>query len=475
MEGSAGAKRVIDHAGPVEILQHAGLPPRAAAAWVKARPRITASFQRDKAAATKYWRSGADLIAKLPKKPARSRDQQAAAEIILRHSRDSREAFLDRHAETVYRKLTKNLGNFVRVDELVYDAAKLVPGLTPTHKQVEAESPLMQSEKDGVEVDQGIFLAQVLARPDTGTHLCHAMLRPKPEAVERVPEFIKNGVIDFGPARVERQGKAAVVTVKNPRYLNAEDEYTIYDTETAADIAILDPLSEICVLRGDVVEHPKYAGRKIFSAGINLTHLYRGKIPYLWYIRRDMGVVNKMLRGVATGGASPDEVHGGTREKPWIAGVDIFAIGGGCQYLLVMDYVVAGSDAYMTLPARKEGIIPGAANLRLTRFVGARIARQAIMVGRRLDCDTPEGRMICDHVVPPGEMEQALDQVIEDFTGSGVVSAAGNRRAFRVGEEPLDDFRRYMAVYCREQAYCHFSPALIANLERHWNAGQRKL
>ena len=56
-----------------------------------------------------------------------------------------------------------------------------------------------------------------------------------------------------------------------------------------------------------------------------------------------------------------------------------------------------------------------------------------------------------------------------------MVSAASNRRAFRVGEEPLDTFRRYMAVYAREQAYCHFSPALIANLEKHWNAAQRKI
>jgi len=71
-----------------------------------------------------------------------------------------------------------------------------------------------------------------------------------------------------------------------------------------------------------VVEHPKYKGRKIFSAGINLTHLYRGKIPFLWYIRRDMGIVNKMLRGLAMGSASPDEVYGGTHEKPWVAGVD---------------------------------------------------------------------------------------------------------------------------------------------------------
>ncbi len=264
-----------------------------------------------------------------------------------------------------------------------------------------------------------------------------------------------------------------MVTIHNPRFLNAEDDDTLDATETAVDIAIFDPQSEICVLRGGPVDHPKYQGRKVFCSGINLTHLYRGKIPFLWYISRDMGLVNKMFRGLAMGGASPDEVYGGTREKPWIAGVDMFAIGGGCQYLLAMDYVVAGSDAYMTLPARKEGIIPGAANLRLPRFVGAAIARQAILAGRRLDCDSPEGRMICDQVVPPGEVDAAVARAVEDLTGSGTVSAAGNRRALRVGEEPLDTFRRYMAVYAREQAYCHFSPALIANLEQHWNAAQR--
>jgi (3,5-dihydroxyphenyl)acetyl-CoA 1,2-dioxygenase len=458
-----------------EIFRRAGLPANATAAWTKAFPRVNGAFKRDSAAGTKFWRSGADLLGKLPKKPVRTPEQQLAADTIQSDCRRAREEYLTRHAETIYRKLTKNLSEFRRVDELTYAAAKLIPGLTPTRKQVDAESASMQSEKDGVEVDQGIFLSHVLSKADTGMHLCHAMLLPKIEAVERHAEFIKHGVVDFGPARVERQGKAAVVTVKNPRFLNAEDDDTLADTETAADIAILDSMSEICVLRGDFVNHPKYKGRKIFSAGINLTHLYRGKIPYLWYILRDMGVMNKMFRGLATGGASPDEMFGGTREKPWIAGVDIFAIGGGCQYLLAMDYVVAGSDAYMTLPARKEGIIPGTANLRLTRFVGARIARQAIMVGRRLDCDSPEGRMICDLIVPPGDMEQALARVVEDFTGSGVVSAAGNRRAFRVGEEPLDTFRRYMAVYCREQAYCHFSPALIANLEKHWNAAQRKI
>jgi thioesterase DpgC len=476
VEGTASTKtKIVSSRVFAKLLSDAGLSPRASLAWLERRPRVTGSFQRDVAASSKFWRGGTDLVSNLPQKTARTPKQQAATELILRIGRESREMLLERHAETIYRELTNNFAKFVRVDELAYDAAKLVTGLTPTHKQIEAENSRTQSEKDGLEIDQGILLAHFLARPECGTHLCQAMLRPKQESIQRLADFTRKGVVNFGAAQLERHGKAAVVTLKNPRYLNAEDETTIDDTETAIDIAILDPLSQACVLRGDVVEHPNYRGRRIFSAGINLTHLYRGKIPYLWYIRRDMGAVNKILRGVASLDMRPYGACGGTIEKPWIAQLDVFAIGGGCQYLLVMDYVVAGSDAYMTLPARKEGIIPGAANLRLTRFVGPRIARQAIMVGRRLDCATPEGRMICDKVVPPGDMDRAIEQAVEDFTGSGVVSAVGNRRAFRVAEEPLDDFRRYMAVYCREQAYCHFSPALIANLEQHWNAERRTL
>ncbi|HVV81039.1 MAG TPA: enoyl-CoA hydratase/isomerase family protein [Pseudolabrys sp.] len=452
--------------------ENAGLSPKAGAAWK--RPRFTGSYNRDVAAAAKYWRDGAAFISKLPKKPHRNQAQQIAAAIIYGGMRDSRERFLPLHIDKIYRRLTKNLSEHKRVDELCYDAAKLIPGLTPTKKQVEADSGL-QGEKDGVAIDQGIFLAHALADVGTGMHLCHAMLKPKMEAIELGAKFVRDDLIDFGPARVERKGKAAIVTIQNPRYLNAEDAYTLADTETAADLAIFDPMSEICVLRGGKVDHPKYKDRDVFCAGINLTHLYRGMIPYLWYIERDMGIVNKMFRGVAFGPNGPDEIYGGTKEKPWVCQLGTFAIGGGCQYLLAMDYVVAGSDAYMTLPARKEGIIPGAANLRLTRFVGARAARQAIMMDRRFDCDTPEGRLICDVIAPPAELEQAVMKVVDDFASSGVVSAAGNRRAMRVSEEPLDLFRRYMAVYCREQAYCHYSPALIANLEKHWNAANRKI
>ena len=375
------------------------------------------------------------------------------------------------NAVEIYDRLTAGRSRFLRVDELCRRAAEAFPGVLPSREQLEAEARLAQRDKTGLEKTHGEFLAQVLGDPAAGTHLCHAMLLPRAEAVQSFAEYDKAGEITFAGASLERRGKAAVVTLRNPRHLNAEDETTLEGLETAVDLALLDPKTELCMLRGGPVEHPKWAGRRLFGAGINLTHLYQGRIRYLWYLLRDLGFVNKLYRGLARPEASP-EID--SIEKVWIAAVEGFAIGGHCQILLAVDYIVAGADAYLTLPARKEGIIPGAANLRLPRFVGDRIARQAIMAERRIDCASPEGRMICDEVVPTGQMDLAIEQAVERLTGSGVVSAAGNRRALRAGQEPLDLFRRYMAVYAREQAQCHFSPALIANLERNWNAANRK-
>ena len=56
-----------------------------------------------------------------------------------------------------------------------------------------------------------------------------------------------------------------------------------------------------------------------------------------------------------------------------------------------------------------------------------------------------------------------------------MTSVLANRKALRVAQEPIDVFRHYMSNYAREQAYCLYSPALIDNLERHWDAKRRTL
>jgi len=474
---------MVQHSAPASpeagqelaVLSSVGLPAEGVTSWLKDRPDVDNDFERDAAAFLRFWRMSAELRAKLPAKLARNKAQAAASSIIFQAERQARERFLTFHVETVYRKLTNNYRRFVHVEKLVGDAAALLPGLVPAAEALAQESGRPLKDKDGLEVDQGIFFSHVLGHSLVGRHLCHAMLLPRPETLDRLPYFRKHGAIDLGAAAVLRTSKASIVEMSNPRFLNALDDATIDALETAVDLAILDAETSVAVLRGGLVEHPKYTDRRVFSAGINLTHLYYGRISYLFYIKHILGFENKIFRGLAQADLPPNETAGTTTEKPWIAAVDGFAIGGGCQHLLVMDYVLAAADAYMSLPARKEGIIPGAANMRLPRFTGDRIARQAIMYGRRLDCDSPEGRLICDEIAPPDEIDAALVRVIDGLTSSGVVSAVANRRGFRVAQEPLEQFLNYLAVYAREQAYCHFSPALVANLEQYWNAKNREV
>ena len=439
--------------------------------WARTAPARTTELSSDKAGFGHFWQRSAELLARLPAKSKRDAGEAAAAAEVLGLARASRTRFMRAHARGVYDALTAKRSVFLRVDELCARAAREFPGLVPDAKELARETGIAQGDKDGLEVDQGIFLSQVLGDPLAGAHLCHAMLLPRAESQELLPDFSKTGKIRFDGAQLERRGKASLLTMSNPGYLNAEDEGTLEGLETAIDLALLDPQTEVCVLRGDTVTHAKHAGKRLFGAGINLTHLYQGKIRFLWYLIRDLGLINKLYRGLALPDASPEE---DSIEKLWIAAVEGFAIGGHCQLLLTIDQVIAAKDAYMTLPARKEGIIPGAANLRLARHVGDRVARQAILAERRIDCASPEGRMICDYIVNPDAMDFEIDRLVQHVTGSGMVSAAGNRRALRIAEEPLDAFRRYMAVYAREQAHCHFSPALIANLEKNWDAKNRR-
>src|SRR5262249_20086319 len=122
--------------------------------------------------------------------------------------------------------------------------------------------------------------------------------------------------------------------------------------------------------------------------------------------------------------AAPDEFGGDSIEKPWIAAVESFAIGGHCQILLVMGYVVAARSSFLPLPPRQEGHIPRAPKIPQPPFSRDPRPRQAVQYERRLDCDSPEGRLICDEVVETGDMDAAIERVVNGLTNSGVVSAA---------------------------------------------------
>ncbi len=207
-------------------LTAAGLAGSDVAAWARSDPRTAGGFAEDREAFAVYWHAANSLIARLPKKARRSAAEQEAAETIKRQARAARIRFLNTHGEQLYDLLTRERSEFLRIEELAHAASVAVPGLVPTPEQLKIENELPLRDKDGVEIDQGLFISAILASQRSGTHLCHAMLLPRRESSGYLPEFAKSGKVDLGTASVERKANAAVVTIRNPRYLNAEDQTT---------------------------------------------------------------------------------------------------------------------------------------------------------------------------------------------------------------------------------------------------------
>ena len=274
------------------------------------------------------------------------------------------------------------------------------PGLTPTREQLAAERDRRLADKQGVELAQGLLAAHVLAAPQPAA-TCWDDAAADPEAVQRLDELRATGNVDFGfthvartrPSRDPRAPQPPPPQRRGRPHAGPDRVGGGPDPARSRDRGRRDA--------GGLVDHPKYAGDRVFSSGINLTHLYHGRIDFMFYLVRDLAYVNKLYRGVGT--------PAGPVEKLWVAAVERFAIGGGCQLLHVVDHVIAARGSRLYLPARKEGIIPGASNLRLPRFVGDRAARQAILSGREWTAGEPDADLICDEVVDPAEVDGALD------------------------------------------------------------------
>ena len=321
----------------------------------------------------------------------------------------------------------------------------------------------LQRDKEGHEIDQGIFFHALLHSQEIGKHMAETALQPTPCSLELIDRFRNEAQLDLGSVLIERQGCAAYLTINNAYCLNAEDNGLVEDMETAVDLALLDDQVRVGVLRGGTMTHPHYAGRRVFSAGINLKALHAGQISFVdFLLRRELGYINKIFRGLLPNNETTQVCNVGSDEqvleKPWIAAVDSFAIGGGAQLLLVFDRVIAERGSYFSLPAAQEGIVPGFANLRLTRFLGSRKSRQIILHGRKISANDPDASLLFDEVVNADEMEAAIERNVLQLSSPAV---SANRHMMNLADEPLDAFLRYAAEFALVQSERLYSPDVL--------------
>ncbi len=412
---------------------------------------LSGDFDQDSQALGAFCRALApltDLSCDMCKKGERDSHRQSLLDAGNHLMRQARQDYMAAHGPSLYRRLSEHCAK-VTLQSLMHSAKTLVPGLLPSDEQLARDGELLQIDKQGYEIDQGIFFAGLLADEKVGIELIEQLQKPTEQALELLAQFERDRQIDLGKVRLEIKAEAGHITFNNPDCLNAEDNELIAQLEVAVDLVLLCDAIKVGVLRGGLVNHPKYAGKRVFSAGINLKHLHRGKIALVEFLlARELGYINKMMRGLVH-----DKCIKGVRfdrvEKPWLAVVETFAIGGGMQLLLACDYVLGERGCYANLPAAKEGIVPGVGNLRLATKTNHTIATEVILHGRTLSADEADGRLLFNKVVESSALEQASLEAIEILSPPAVVA---NRRMLNLSKEPVALFRQYMAQFALEQS-----------------------
>ena len=180
---------------------------------------------------------------------------------------------------------------------------------------------------------------------------------------------------------VEQRDAVTLITLNRPQALNALSNHVLKDLSAAFAAYDADPSQRCAVLTG--------SGDKAFAAGADIKEM----------VDKDAAdfFLQDFFSGWQTGVVA-------TR-KPWIAAVNGFALGGGCELAMMADFILASDTAKFGQPEIKLGVAPGmGGSQRLTRAVGKSKAMEMCLTGRMMDAGEAERAGLVARVVPAAEL-----------------------------------------------------------------------
>jgi len=208
---------------------------------------------------------------------------------------------------------------------------------------------------------------------------------------------------------VDKADGIALVTVNRPDVRNALSREVLADLHTVlADLRDDDSVGAV-VFTG--------AGEKSFIAGADISQV-RGYTMIT-------GLEGAMQRAF-------DEVE--AFEKPTIAAVNGFALGGGCELAMACDIRIASSTARFGLPETNLSVLPGAGGTqRLARLVGVGRAIEMVLTGRFLTAADAERYGLVTSVVEPGELLDQARATAASILAKGPVAVRLAKLVIRAG------------------------------------------
>ena len=216
---------------------------------------------------------------------------------------------------------------------------------------------------------------------------------------------------------VEARGAVTLITLNRPQALNALNSQVLEDLIAAFAAFEADPAQRCAVLTG--------AGEKAFAAGADIKEMADKSAAAFFsedFFAKWTSHVVKAVR------------------KPWIAAVNGFALGGGCELAMMADFIIAADSARFGQPEIKLGVGPGmGGSQRLTRAVGKAKAMEMCLTGRMMGADEAERSGLVARVVPLADLLTEALKTAAEIAAMPPLATIANKEAVNAAFETTLD------------------------------------
>ncbi len=202
----------------------------------------------------------------------------------------------------------------------------------------------------------------------------------------------------------EQRGAVTLITLNRPEALNALNSTVLAELSNAFAAFEADAGQHCAVVTG--------SGEKAFAAGADIKEM------------ADKPAADFFLEDFFSGW---NAMTASTR-KPWIAAVNGFALGGGCELAMMADFIIASENAKFGQPEIRLGVAPGmGGSQRLTRAVGKAKAMDLCLTGRMMDAAEAERAGLVSRVVPHADLMAEAIKAAEAIAAMPPMAAMVNK------------------------------------------------
>ncbi len=210
---------------------------------------------------------------------------------------------------------------------------------------------------------------------------------------------------------LEKEDRIAILSINRPKALNALNNDTLVEIDKAVDEIKADDSIDVVIVTG--------AGDKAFVAGADIAFM------------QNLTAMEARAFG-ALGQAAFRKLE--AMEKPSIAAVNGFALGGGCELAMACDFRIATTSAKFGQPEVGLGITPGfGGTQRLPRLVGPGMAKQMLYTADIIDANEALRIGLVNSVVAPEELMDFVKKIAKRIYSKAPVAVRLSKAAANEG------------------------------------------